>query len=49
MLLAKLFIAVPNHTKLPDEKLGSIFERDLFTMNENRSSGELIIPERLLL
>ncbi len=47
-LFARVFTAVANHTILPDEKLGSIFARDLFTMNENLSSGELITPERLL-
>ncbi len=47
-LFARVLTAVLNHTILPDEKLGSIFARDLFTMNENLSIGELIIPERLL-
>lgn len=43
ILLASVLIAVPNPTILPDVNVGSIFVSDLFTMNENRSRGELRI------
>jgi len=40
-------IAAPNPVSPHELKFGSIFPRDLFTINENRSSGERISPKIL--
>ena len=39
--------AAPNPVSPHELKFGSIFPRDLFTINENRSSGERISPKIL--